>query len=203
MTNLSIWLPEPHGIWVDLISEYVNARKKCQYVHKMPIHSRPIVGHSILYNNSRIKCQYVAVLFSVRQCCAYNVINNVLYYISSHCSLHLYCQLLITLSTPLKMPSSIKNIVDKFPLPTINSIVGTPDYESIADIHLKLNSNSASEFQPRVWHARPFIFYFLASRLRHIIHHYVCSSIQSSTQNFLSDSHCQWLRLGRRSHFDQ
>ena len=41
------------------------------------------------------------------------------------------------------MPSSIKNIVDRFPFPTINPIVGTPNYESIADIHLKLNSNTA------------------------------------------------------------
>ena len=42
------------------------------------------------------------------------------------------------------MPSSIENIVDGFPFPTINPIVGTPDYESIVDIHLKLNSNAAS-----------------------------------------------------------
>ena len=42
------------------------------------------------------------------------------------------------------MPSSIKNIVDRFPLPTIDPIVGTPDYKSIADIHLNLTSNAAS-----------------------------------------------------------
>ena len=42
------------------------------------------------------------------------------------------------------MTSSIKKIVDGFPFPTINPIVGTPDYESIADIHLKVNSNAAS-----------------------------------------------------------
>ena len=42
------------------------------------------------------------------------------------------------------MPSSIKKIVDGVPFPTINTIVGTPDYESIVDIHLKLNSNAAS-----------------------------------------------------------
>ena len=42
------------------------------------------------------------------------------------------------------MPSSIKKIVDVFPFPTINPIIGTPDYESIADIHLKFNSNAAS-----------------------------------------------------------
>ena len=41
------------------------------------------------------------------------------------------------------MPSSIKKIVDGFPFPTIDPIIGTPDYESIADIHLKLNSNAA------------------------------------------------------------
>ena len=42
------------------------------------------------------------------------------------------------------MPSSIEKIVDAFPFPTINPIFGTPEYESIADIHLKLNSNAAS-----------------------------------------------------------
>ena len=42
------------------------------------------------------------------------------------------------------MSSSIENIVDVFPFPTINPIVGTPNYEIIADIHLKLNSNAAS-----------------------------------------------------------
>ena len=41
------------------------------------------------------------------------------------------------------MLSSIENIVDGFPFPTIDPIVGTPDYESITDIHLKLNSNAA------------------------------------------------------------
>ena len=42
------------------------------------------------------------------------------------------------------MPTWIEKIVDGFPFPTIDPIFGTPDYESIADIHLKLNSNSAS-----------------------------------------------------------
>ena len=37
-----------------------------------------------------------------------------------------------------------QKIVDGFPFPTIDPIIGTPDYESIADIHLKLNSNAAS-----------------------------------------------------------
>ena len=42
------------------------------------------------------------------------------------------------------MPSSIEKIVDGFPFPTIDPIIGTPDYESIADIHLKLNPNAVS-----------------------------------------------------------
>ena len=42
------------------------------------------------------------------------------------------------------MPSSIEKIVDGLTFPTIDPIIGTPDYESIADIHLNLNSNSAS-----------------------------------------------------------
>ena len=42
------------------------------------------------------------------------------------------------------MPSSIKKIMEGFPFPTIDPIIGTPDYESIADIQLKLNSNAAS-----------------------------------------------------------
>ena len=42
------------------------------------------------------------------------------------------------------MPSSIEKIVDGFPFPTIDPIIGTPYYKSIADIHLKMNSNAAS-----------------------------------------------------------
>ena len=42
------------------------------------------------------------------------------------------------------MPSSIEKIVDGFPFPTIDPIIGTPDYKSIADIHLKLNLNAVS-----------------------------------------------------------
>ena len=42
------------------------------------------------------------------------------------------------------MPSLIEKIVDGLPFPTIDPIVGTPDYESIADIHIKINSNDAS-----------------------------------------------------------
>ena len=32
-----------------------------------------------------------------------------------------------------------RKIVDGFLFPTIDPIIGTPDYESIVDIHLKLN----------------------------------------------------------------
>ena len=42
------------------------------------------------------------------------------------------------------MPSLIEKIVDGFPFPTINPIGGTPDNESITDIHLKLNPNAMS-----------------------------------------------------------
>ena len=42
------------------------------------------------------------------------------------------------------MASSNEKNVDGFLFPTIYPIVGTPNYESIVDIHLKLNSNTAS-----------------------------------------------------------
>ena len=42
------------------------------------------------------------------------------------------------------MPSSIEKIVDGFLFPTSDPTIGTPDYKSIADIHLNLNSNAAS-----------------------------------------------------------
>ena len=42
------------------------------------------------------------------------------------------------------MPSSIEKIVDRLPFPTINPIIGTPDYENIVDIHLKINLNATS-----------------------------------------------------------
>ena len=42
------------------------------------------------------------------------------------------------------MPSSIEKIVDGFPFPTIDPIIGIPDYKSIAYIHLKLNLDAAS-----------------------------------------------------------
>ena len=42
------------------------------------------------------------------------------------------------------MPTAIDKIVDGFPFPTIPPIVGTPTYKTIAEVNLKLNSNSAS-----------------------------------------------------------
>ena len=42
------------------------------------------------------------------------------------------------------MPTAIDKIVDCFPFPTITPIVGNPTYNTIAEINLKLNSNSAS-----------------------------------------------------------
>ena len=38
-----------------------NARTKFLYVHKIPICSRLLDGHSILYSNSRTRCKYVAL----------------------------------------------------------------------------------------------------------------------------------------------
>ena len=42
------------------------------------------------------------------------------------------------------MPTDIDKIMDGFPFPMIPPIVGTPTYNSIAEVNLKLNSNSAS-----------------------------------------------------------
>ena len=42
------------------------------------------------------------------------------------------------------MPTAIDNIVDGFPFPTIPPIVGTPTYNTISEVNLKLNSNSTS-----------------------------------------------------------
>ena len=42
------------------------------------------------------------------------------------------------------MPTAINKIVDGFPFPTISPIIGSPNYETISEVHLKLNSNSAS-----------------------------------------------------------
>ena len=42
------------------------------------------------------------------------------------------------------MPSSIKKLIESFPNPTILPFVGQPTYETLAEIHLKLNTNAAS-----------------------------------------------------------
>ena len=42
------------------------------------------------------------------------------------------------------MPTAIDKIVDGLPFPTIPPIVGTPTYNTISEVNLKLNSNSAS-----------------------------------------------------------
>ena len=42
------------------------------------------------------------------------------------------------------MPTAIDKIMDGFPFPTIAPIVGTPTYNTISEVSLKLNSNSAS-----------------------------------------------------------
>ena len=42
------------------------------------------------------------------------------------------------------MTTAIDKIVDGFPFPTIPPIVGTPTYNTIAEVNLKLNSNAAS-----------------------------------------------------------
>ena len=42
------------------------------------------------------------------------------------------------------MPTAIDKIVDGFSFPTIPPIVGTPTYNTIAEVNLKLNSNSTS-----------------------------------------------------------
>ena len=42
------------------------------------------------------------------------------------------------------MPTAIDKIVDGFPFPTIPPIVGTPTYNTIDEVNLKLNSNAES-----------------------------------------------------------
>ena len=42
------------------------------------------------------------------------------------------------------MPTAINKIVDSFLFPTISPIIRAPNYETIAKVHLKLNSNAAS-----------------------------------------------------------
>ena len=43
------------------------------------------------------------------------------------------------------MPTAINKIVDGFPFPMIPPIIGTPTYNIIAEVNLKLNSNAASD----------------------------------------------------------
>ena len=42
------------------------------------------------------------------------------------------------------MPSALEKVIESFPHPTIQSIVGQPTYETLAEVHLKLNRNAAS-----------------------------------------------------------
>jgi hypothetical protein len=42
------------------------------------------------------------------------------------------------------MPSTLDRIIESFPHPTIMPIVGQPTYETLAEVHLKLNTNAAS-----------------------------------------------------------
>jgi hypothetical protein len=42
------------------------------------------------------------------------------------------------------MPSTMDKIVESFPHPTILPIVGQPTYETLAEVHLKLNTNAPS-----------------------------------------------------------
>ena len=41
------------------------------------------------------------------------------------------------------MPSTIDNILDGFPFPTITMIVRPPNFETISELHMNLNSNKA------------------------------------------------------------
>ena len=42
------------------------------------------------------------------------------------------------------MTSSLNKIIESFPHPTILKIVGQPTYETLAEIHLKINTNATS-----------------------------------------------------------
>ena len=42
------------------------------------------------------------------------------------------------------MPSSLDKIIKSFPHPTIILIFGQPTYETLAEIHIKLNTNAVS-----------------------------------------------------------
>ena len=112
-------------------------------MHKIPIRSRLLDGHSILYSNSHTRCKYVAVfLWPVN---AVLIMLLITYFTTDRVILSTFLLSVINnISPPPKMPSSIKKIVDGFLFPTVDPIIGTLDYKSIADIHSKLNSNAAS-----------------------------------------------------------
>ena len=42
------------------------------------------------------------------------------------------------------MPTTIDGTVGGFPFPAISPIIGAPNYETIAEVHLELNFNAAS-----------------------------------------------------------
>ena len=42
------------------------------------------------------------------------------------------------------MPSALDKVIDSFSHPTIQPILGQPTYETLAEVHLKLNTNTAS-----------------------------------------------------------
>ena len=47
-------------------------------------------------------------------------------------------------NTAYIMSSTVNKTVKNFPFPTILPIIGKPNYETIAKVHLKLNANSVS-----------------------------------------------------------
>ena len=42
------------------------------------------------------------------------------------------------------MPSDLNKVINSFPHPTIQLILGQPTYETIAEVHLKLSTNVMS-----------------------------------------------------------
>ena len=42
------------------------------------------------------------------------------------------------------MASTVENILENFPYPTLTPIAGVPDYESLSELHTQANSNSSS-----------------------------------------------------------
>ena len=47
------------------------------------------------------------------------------------------------------MPLVLEKIVESFPHPTVTPIVGQPSYETIKELQLKLNTNTASIYSHR------------------------------------------------------